>query len=109
MYLWIKMYDFYVKRFNLFQIVVAETDVFHSGVYQCEPGSAPTAKVNVHVLDGEFFVPMAHTVLPMAHVHLPMACTVHTILPIAYTREPMAHLLLPRANTYCIQTCTYCS
>ena len=35
------------------QIVITDTDVHHSGVYQCEPGAAPTAKVNVHVLDGE--------------------------------------------------------
>ena len=37
------------------QIVVAETDVVHSGVYKCEPGAAPEAKVNVHVLDGKHF------------------------------------------------------
>jgi len=36
------------------QIVVAETDVSHSGTYQCEPGAAPTAKVKVHVIDGKF-------------------------------------------------------
>jgi hypothetical protein len=32
---------------------VAETDVQHSGSYKCEPGAAPTASVNVHVLDGK--------------------------------------------------------
>lgn len=35
------------------RIVVAETDVQHSGTYKCEPGAAPTATVNVHVLDGK--------------------------------------------------------
>ena len=35
------------------QIVITDTDVHHSGIYQCEPGAAPTARVNVHVLDGE--------------------------------------------------------
>ena len=34
------------------QIVVAETDVSHSGTYGCEPGDAPPAKVKVHVIDG---------------------------------------------------------
>lgn len=35
------------------QILVAKTDVIHSGTYQCEPGAAPAAIVNVHVLDGK--------------------------------------------------------
>lgn len=34
------------------RIVVTNTDVQHSGTYKCEPGSAPVASVNVHVLDG---------------------------------------------------------
>ena len=34
------------------KILIKETDVQHSGTYQCEPGASPTAKVNVHVLDG---------------------------------------------------------
>ena len=37
------------------RIVVTNTDVQHSGTYKCEPGSAPVASVNVHVLDGKFF------------------------------------------------------
>ena len=37
------------------QILVPETDVHHSGIYQCEPGASPTARVNVHVLDGKFY------------------------------------------------------
>ncbi len=41
---------------------MAETDVLHSGIYQCEPGAAPTAKVNVHVLDGEFLIDVADVV-----------------------------------------------
>lgn len=36
------------------RIVVTNTDVQHSGTYKCEPGSAPVASVNVHVLDGKF-------------------------------------------------------
>eukprot|EP00093_Oithona_nana_P008613 08613.XXX_287334_271768_1 [CDS] Oithona nana genome sequencing. len=35
------------------RIVVTNTDVQHSGTYKCEPGSAPVASVNVHVLDGK--------------------------------------------------------
>ena len=35
------------------QILVPETDVHHSGTYQCEPGASPFAKVNVHVIDGK--------------------------------------------------------
>ena len=35
------------------KIIIKETDVQHSGSYQCEPGASPSAKVNVHVLDGE--------------------------------------------------------
>ena len=35
------------------KIIIKETDVPHSGSYQCEPGASPSAKVNVHVLDGE--------------------------------------------------------
>ena len=35
------------------QILIKETDVHHSGSYQCEPGASPLAKVNVHVLDGK--------------------------------------------------------
>ena len=34
------------------RIVVTDTDVQHSGSYKCEPGAAPVASVNVHVLDG---------------------------------------------------------
>ena len=34
------------------KILIKETDVHHSGTYQCEPGASPSAKVNVHVLDG---------------------------------------------------------
>ena len=41
---------------------MAETDVLHSGIYQCEPGAAPTAKVNVHVLDGELLVDVVDVV-----------------------------------------------
>ena len=37
------------------RIVVTNTDVQHSGTYKCEPGSAPVASVNVHVLDGNVF------------------------------------------------------
>ena len=35
------------------RIVVSDTDVQHSGTYNCEPGAAPVASVNVHVLDGK--------------------------------------------------------
>ena len=35
------------------QIVITDTEVQHSGTYKCEPGDAPAAKVQVHVLDGE--------------------------------------------------------
>ena len=35
------------------KIIIKETDVHHSGSYQCEPGASQSAKVNVHVLDGE--------------------------------------------------------
>ena len=35
------------------KILIKETDVHHSGSYQCEPGASPLAKVNVHVLDGK--------------------------------------------------------
>lgn len=35
------------------RIVVTDTDVQHSGTYKCEPGAAPVASVNVHVLDGK--------------------------------------------------------
>ncbi len=34
-------------------ILVAETDVAHSGMYRCEPGDAPADHVLVHVIDGE--------------------------------------------------------
>ena len=34
------------------RIVVTDTDVRHSGTYKCEPGAAPVASVNVHVLSG---------------------------------------------------------
>ena len=36
------------------KIIIKETDVHHSGSYQCEPGASPSAQVNVHVLDGKF-------------------------------------------------------
>ena len=36
--------------------------MLHSGIYQCEPGAAPTAKVNVHVLDGELLVDVVDVV-----------------------------------------------
>ena len=36
------------------KILIKETDVHHSGTYQCEPGASPSAKVNVHVLDGKY-------------------------------------------------------
>ncbi len=35
------------------RIVVHDTDAQHSGTYNCEPGSAPVASVNVHVIDGK--------------------------------------------------------
>ena len=35
------------------RIVISETEVHHSGIYKCEPGAAPIASVQVHVLDGE--------------------------------------------------------
>ena len=35
------------------RIVITETEVQHSGTYKCEPGAAPVASVQVHVLDGE--------------------------------------------------------
>ena len=35
------------------KILIKETDVHHSGSYQCEPGASPAAKVNVYVVDGE--------------------------------------------------------
>lgn len=35
------------------RIVVAETDVSHSGRYRCEPGAAPSTEVLVHVIDGK--------------------------------------------------------
>ena len=35
------------------RIVVSDTDVQHSGTYNCEPGAAPVASVNVHVIDGK--------------------------------------------------------
>ena len=35
------------------RIVVAETDVSHSGRYRCEPGAAPPTEVLVHVIDGK--------------------------------------------------------
>ena len=35
------------------KILIKETDVQHSGSYQCEPGASPAAKVNVYVVDGE--------------------------------------------------------
>ena len=35
------------------KILIKETEVHHSGTYQCEPGASPSAKVNVHVLDGK--------------------------------------------------------
>jgi len=35
------------------EIVVAETDVLHSGTYGCQPGDAPPAQVKVHVIDGK--------------------------------------------------------
>ena len=41
------------SNYIMTRIVVAETDVHHSGTYSCEPGEAPRASVNVHVLDGE--------------------------------------------------------
>ena len=34
-------------------IVVHDTDGQHSGTYNCEPGAAPVASVNVHVIDGK--------------------------------------------------------
>ena len=37
------------------EIVVAETDVLHSGTYGCQPGDAPPAQVKVHVIDGEYY------------------------------------------------------
>ena len=37
------------------RIVVSDTDVQHSGTYNCEPGAAPVASVNVHVLDGKIY------------------------------------------------------
>ena len=36
------------------RIVISETEVHHSGIYKCEPGAAPIASVQVHVLDGEY-------------------------------------------------------
>ena len=36
------------------RIVIEETEVKHSGSYKCEPGAAPVASVNVHVLDGKY-------------------------------------------------------
>ena len=38
------------------QIVITDTEVQHSGTYKCEPGDAPAAKVQVHVLDGETII-----------------------------------------------------
>jgi len=35
------------------RIVISETEVHHSGIYKCEPGAAPIASVQVHVLDGK--------------------------------------------------------
>ena len=35
------------------KILIKETDVHHSGSYQCEPGASPASKVNVYVVDGE--------------------------------------------------------
>ena len=45
----------YVDRTNSTstRIVVSDTDVQHSGTYNCEPGAAPVASVNVHVIDGK--------------------------------------------------------
>ena len=45
------------------KIIIKETDVHHSGSYQCEPGASPPAQVNVHVLDGkliQYFVTLCN-------------------------------------------------
>ena len=57
------------------QIVITDTEVQHSGTYKCEPGDAPAAKVQVHVLDGEtiinlyslYITPPFHFVLHSLH------------------------------------------
>jgi len=50
------------------RIVVSDTDVQHSGTYNCEPGAAPVASVNVHVLDGKLPAAM-QTAAVGTHLH----------------------------------------
>ena len=46
------------------QIVITDTEVQHSGTYKCEPGDAPAAKVQVHVLDGETIINLYSLYIP---------------------------------------------
>lgn len=50
------------------RIVVTDTDVQHSGTYKCEPGAAPVASVNVHVLDGK---PVVNFLRPWVFMQIP--------------------------------------
>ena len=46
------------------RIVISETEVHHSGIYKCEPGAAPIASVQVHVLDGEYEYNVKEVIYP---------------------------------------------